>query len=102
MNFGLMATRAEARRLDIRNMNIAERSAWAFRVERIGNPYWPYKEEHSEIETHTPEPEFVKRQWDIVTQLQLDNAHLRKQWYEHLKEDREYRANANKESDDYL
>ncbi len=26
-------------------------------------------EEYSEIETLTPEPEFVKRQWDIVNQL---------------------------------
>ena len=66
MNFGLMAAKAEARRLDIRNMNIAERSAFWFRYER--NSQSP-REDYSEIETHTPEPEFVKRQWDIVNQL---------------------------------
>ena len=48
-------------------------------------------EGHPIIET--PEPEWTKRQWDIVSQLRSDNVHLRKQWYEHLEEDREYRAN---------
>ena len=61
-------------------------------AERI--PALPDPEERSEIEAHTPEPEWTKRQWDIIQQLRLDNEHLRKQWYEHLKEDREYRSKA--------
>ena len=49
-------------------MNIVERSAFWFRYERNSqSPREDYSEEH--IETHTPEPAFVKRQWDIVNQL---------------------------------
>ena len=50
-------------------------------------------EEHSIIEAHTPLPVWTKSQErDIIQQLLADNEHLRKQWYEHLKEDREYRV----------
>ena len=44
------------------NMNIIERSAFWFRYERNSLREEP-------IETPTPEPEFVRRQWDIVNQL---------------------------------
>ena len=57
-------------------------------AERI--PALPDPEERSEIET--PEPEWNKKQKYIIQQLLADNEHLRKQWYEHLKEDREYRS----------
>ena len=59
-------------------------------AERI--PALPDIEECSEIETPTPEPKWNKKQKYIIQQLLADNEHLRKQWYEHLKEDREYRA----------
>ena len=42
------------------------------------------------------ESQWTKRQWGRIQQLEADNKHLRQQWYEHLKEDREYRANASK------
>ena len=68
MNWGLRCGQLLAEEGDIRRMNIIERTALWYRLERIGNPYWPYKEES--IDTPTPEPEWTKKQWDIVQQLQ--------------------------------
>lgn len=46
-------------------MNIFERTAWRFRLKRNTQSL----REEEPIETHTPEPEFIRRQWDIVNQL---------------------------------
>jgi len=70
MNFGLMAAKAEARRLDRRNMNIVERSAFWFRYERNSqSPREDYSEKSIEIYKLYEDIEWSPRQWDIVNQL---------------------------------
>ena len=50
-------------------MTVIERTALFYRLERIGNPYWPYKDEHSIEETHAPEVKWSKGQWEAVKEL---------------------------------
>ena len=48
--------------------------------------YLPALESPEAILEDIPEPRFKDRQWDIVTQLRLDQINLRKKLYETLKE----------------
>ena len=51
------------------------------------NGYLPALEP-KEILEDIPEPRFKDRQWDIVTQLRLDQRNLRQKLYEVLKENK--------------
>jgi len=95
MTVDIKAVQDKARKALAGRMNIIERSALGYRMERIGNPYWPYiQEDHSEIGAHTQENEWTKRQWDIVQQLRNEVRGWREKHYSLLNEIEKLRTHA--------
>jgi len=75
-----------------KNMNVIERTALHYRLERIDNPYWPYTEDtHPDRDIHEvyklyEDIEWSARQWDAVNQLKGKVIHLEKTFLNTLKE----------------
>lgn len=72
MGVDIKAVQAKARLAMGGKMDFSERSAWGFRLARIGNPFWPYKDECSYDEAHTPKLERIT----IHTHLVIDKKTL--------------------------
>jgi len=84
MNFGLRAEQINARRFDVRSMNIRERTALWYRLERIGSDYPPEKDEGQVSNLPIPEPQWDNRQWDTINQLRGQVNFLQGKIHEHL------------------
>jgi len=73
MNFWLRCGRLLAERANIQRMNIIDRTAWWYRMERIGQPL---SEEPKEV-MYT-DNQWTNRQWDEVQQLKAMVLHSQK------------------------
>jgi len=73
MNFSLRCGQLLAERANIQRMNIIDRTAWWYRMERIGQPL---PEEPKEV-IYTDE-QWTNRQWDEVQQLKAMVLHSQK------------------------